>query len=225
MNRPFLLTPALGILLFASSCKKDEKPEVPVLQLPVNGATSVSHFPTFQWNSSKHADEYEIQVSTSGSDFSGGYLKDGATTGSTSYKNTSLYYGNNVYYWRVRAINGDAESGWSEVRLFVVDSNSPDEPGPVFGTIMFYDPTLASGLTYEISISLHGPQQLDCAGGWPSDCNAPASCGFTRFTGIYSTTYYVTVEYATGPNTGQTAFSGSVYGSLGSCQRINVHDL
>ncbi len=222
----------LRSLLFAamivgiSGCKKKEEiPAAPSLQLPVNEATSVSHFPTFSWNTVEDADSYELQTSTSGSSFSGTDLKDQVLTSSTSYKNTSLDYGMDIYFWRVRAKNGEGDGPWSEVRTFSVDSNSPDAPGPVFGTIILYDPDLPSGVTYSITMSLNGPQTLGCAGPWPTDCNAPASCAFVRYTGIYSTTYYVTGTYASGPNSGQTAFSGSISGSLGFCQRVDVDDL
>lgn len=210
-----------------SGCKKDDEkiPVAPGLVLPVNEASSVSHFPTFSWNAVAGADTYELQTSTSGSSFSGSDLMDQTGTSSTSFKNTTLYYGNDLYYWRVRAKNGEGDGPWSEVRVFGVDNNSPDQPGPVFGTIILYDPTLPSGVTYTISISLNGPQTLGCAGPWPTDCNAATTCAFVRFTGIYSTTYSVTVTYASGPNTGQVAFSGGIFGSLATCQRVNVNDL
>ena len=227
--------PQLRSLLFfalvvgVSSCKKKEEiPSAPTLQLPVSDATSVSHFPTSSWNTVEDADTYEVQTSTSGSSFSGTDLMDQTGTSSTSFKNTTLYSGNDLYYWRVRAKNGEGDGPWSEVRVFGVDNNSPDQAGPVFGAIMLYDPTLSPAVSlYEISLTQSGPRTLGCAGPWPSDCNAEPSCAFVRYTGIYSTNYYVTVTYAyaSGPNTGQTAFNGTISGSLDSCQRINVHDL
>ncbi len=117
----------LASLLFgATSCKKEkEDPTVPALVSPANNAAAVNRYPTFTWNASQHTQGYEIQVSTSSTDFSLSVIKDKSTTTATSYRNASLYYANGTYYWRVQAKDGDAASDWSEVRAFVVDANSP----------------------------------------------------------------------------------------------------
>jgi hypothetical protein len=207
-------------------CKKEKEiPGVPSLQLPVNEATSVSHFPTYTWNEVKDADNYEVEVSNSASDFGPTQIMDQATTSSISYKNADLYYGNGFYYWRVRASNSKGDGNWSEIRMFRVDSNSPDQPGPDFGQVLVYDPSLPSGVTYSVSLYGFGSAGISCAGGWPSDCDAPDTCSFARFNGIYDGYYNCTVNYSSGPNSGQTAFTGHVSGSLGQCVRVNVHDL
>ncbi len=211
-----------------SACKKDDEKKVsdaPTLQLPVNEATSVSHFPTFSWNAAGNAELYDIQISRSGGSFSSSDLMDTYSTTSTSYKNASLYYANDLYYWRVRGKSSEGDGPWSEVRRFGVDANSPDQPGPVFGSIVLYDPDLPDGMSYTIQMSQNGDRTLSCAGSWQTPCSAEEDCTFLRYTGIYSTTYYVTARYATGPNTGAIAYQGSVNGSLGSCQRVDLDDL
>jgi len=230
-NRPFPFLRLVGVLLavpfLLSGCKKEEEkvviPGIPGLQLPVNGAAGVSHLPTFQWNAVQGAVSYQIQTSNSGSDFSS--PKDYGTTSGTTFRNTNEYYDNGLYYWRVRAHNSAGDGGWSEVRLFAVDNNSPDAQGPVFGKLMFYHPTMPSGVTYQITISGLSQQTLGCAGAYPVDCEVPFSCEFARFTGVYNNSYYTTITYASGPQQGQTRYTGTVSGSLGSCTRINVQSL
>lgn len=228
MNRtlPLILLLATATVL---GCKKEKEDRsikaAPSLQLPVNGATSVSHFPTFSWNSVENANSYEIQTSFSGSSFSGSDLKDNSIPSGTTYRNSTLDYTNGAYFWRVRALGSEGTGPWSEVRTFVVDSNSPDAPGPDFGTIILYDNDLPSGVSYTIQMSLNSPQTLSCAGPSPMNCSVPSDCSFVRFTGIYDATYYVTGIYASGPNAGTTAFTGAINGSLGYCQRTDIDDL
>lgn len=226
---PFLRL--FGVFLVTSvlftGCKKEEEkvviPGIPGLQLPVNEANGVSHLPTFQWNAVDGAVSYQLQTSTSGSDFSN--LKDYGTTSGTSFRNSNEYYENGVYYWRVRAHNSAGDGGWSEVRSFAVDNNSPDAQGPVFGKLLFYHPTMPSGVTYQITISGLSQQMLSCAGAYPSDCEAPASCEFARFTNVYSSSFYTTITYASGPQQGQTRYTGYISGNLGICTRVNVASL
>lgn len=198
-------------------------PSPPALQLPVNEAMGVSHLPTFQWNAVEGATSYEVQSSTSGSDFS--TPKDNGYTVGNSFRNTNVYYDNDVYYWRVRAINSAGTGGWSEIRSFVVDGNSPDVQGPVFGKLMFYHPSMPSDVSYQITMSGLGQQTLGCAGPYPADCEAPSTCGFARFTGVYSSSFYTTITYASGPQQGQTRYNGYISGTLGICTRINVASL
>ena len=87
---------------------------------PSNGDT-VTINPTLVWNSSNGATSYELQVS-SDPNFNG-YLSGTDNLNSTSYTFNNL--GTNHYalfYWRVRAKNAQATSGWSDVWNFTTIS-------------------------------------------------------------------------------------------------------
>ncbi len=201
-------------------------PGVPTLQTPVNGATSVSVFPTFTWNGVSGANSYEVQISSSGGTFAGSDLEDqGTVYGSTSYKNNSHQYSSGAYFWRVRAKNSAGSGNWSSVFTFGVDSNSPDQPGPVFGKLLIYEPNLPPGISYAVQMNGWSDRIISCAGAIPLNCDVPDSCTFARYTGIYSQTLNITVKYANGPNQGQIVNQGTVIGSLGMCERIKVSDL
>lgn len=221
----------VSAVLILVSCKKEEKdevviPGVPTLQTPVNGATSVSVFPTFTWNGVSGATSYEVQVSSSGGTFAGSDLEDqGIVYGSTSYKNNSNQYSSGVYFWRVRAINSAGTGNWSASYTFSVDNNSPDQPGPVFGKLLIYEPNLPSGISYAVQMNGWSDKIISCAGSIPANCDVPDSCTFARYTGIYSQYLNITVRYANGPNEGQIVNQGTVSGSLGMCERIKVSDL
>lgn len=93
-----------------------QAPPVPTLVSPPNGSTGVPLTPTLVWNSSPGADNYTVQVATN--------LNFNSPVVNTITTNTSYtippgrLQGNQLYYWRVNAINSGGTSNWSIVWNF-----------------------------------------------------------------------------------------------------------
>ena len=93
-------------------------PTAPVLITPINGFISSSPTPIFTWNSVAYGHLYQIQISTS-SRFMTITQDRILEPGLTEYLADTLPTG--TYYWRVRAINIDNESGkWSAKRKIII---------------------------------------------------------------------------------------------------------
>ena len=107
-------------------------PSVPDLFLPANDTYMTNRTPTFSWSNSTDPEEdtitYNIQVDGS-IDFSSPAV-DGFDAGSiTEIANTTNWTATSdleeldtEYFWRVRAYDGIAYSGWSEIRNFSIIS-------------------------------------------------------------------------------------------------------
>jgi len=96
-------------------------PIVPTLLTPDNEATGVSITPTLTWNAAAYAESYAIQVAQHS-----GFMTSIAvntTTTATSFTTPELN-ANTVYYWRVKSINTNAESAWSDVRSFRTNASA-----------------------------------------------------------------------------------------------------
>ena len=90
-------------------------PDIPILNLPVNGATEQPVNLTLSWNTVPRTSLYRVQLSTV-SDFST-LLVDDSTFASNS-KAVGPLSRNTTYYWRVNARNAGGASAWSETRSF-----------------------------------------------------------------------------------------------------------
>ena len=134
-------------------------PSIPLLSLPVNGATSVSTTPTMTWLQSTGAITYQAQIATDNI-FSNIVLNvtDITNTNCIASGLTSL----NLYYWRVRAANGFGTSAWSSAWSFTTTGSVPTVPvlsSPASGsTGLSTSPTLtwnaSSGATsYALQVS------------------------------------------------------------------------
>ncbi|MEJ8800545.1 LamG-like jellyroll fold domain-containing protein [Pontibacter sp. H249] len=87
----------------------------PLLSSPANQSSEISTTPILMWAATQGATNYQVQVSTSSNFTSTVYNQSGIT--STSASVSGLVAGT-TYYWRVRAINGSAQSDWSNVWSF-----------------------------------------------------------------------------------------------------------
>ena len=99
-------------------------PTVPVLSLPIDGATNQLRIITLSWNTSSYATNYTLQVSTSSAFSTFVYnltVNSGATCSIGNLK------GNTRYYWRVSAANNSGSSAFSSIFSFVIGP-PPDAP-------------------------------------------------------------------------------------------------
>jgi photosystem II stability/assembly factor-like uncharacterized protein len=86
------------------------------LLLPANNETGVSLTPEFKWSSNTNAQSYRFQLALS-SDFAS------VSMDSTGISDTLFHYSeelqhSTMYYWRVKAVNEDGESNWSDIYSF-----------------------------------------------------------------------------------------------------------
>lgn len=89
---------------------------VPTLQLPADRATGISRTPILTWTPIAGAVSYDVQISTSTAFTSNAVNLTGVPANSAQI--STLLASRRLYYWRVRAVNGSAVSGWSAVRRF-----------------------------------------------------------------------------------------------------------
>lgn len=112
-------------------------PGAPTLVSPANGAVDVARTPLFTWNAVTQADTYELQVAT---DPGFSNVVYSATVDGTSHATTSALATLTLHYWRVRAVNGCGNGGYSAVWSFTTedapslllvddDDDSPDVVG------------------------------------------------------------------------------------------------
>lgn len=97
----------------------------PVLQTPENNATNVTHNPTFTWKPVAGAKVYEFMLDTK-SNFSTAIIRSNIPTNEIQLVQTLNE--NQLYYWRVRAINEEGTSPWSSVFTFTTGYYLPEAP-------------------------------------------------------------------------------------------------
>lgn len=123
----FLLLSIISLLFALVSCKdkmpvgpssKGPVPNAPKLVNPINNATNLPSMLTFRWDSVSTAQSYEVEISSS-TDFSSPEI-DKKNISQPSLVFSDLQKGTQ-YYWRVRAINQNGNSGWSDVWSFQVN--------------------------------------------------------------------------------------------------------
>jgi hypothetical protein len=100
------------------------QPQPPVLIAPINNATNVSLFPTFDWYDVTGATSYRIQV------FQGANVvidQAGLTTSGYTVVTALLNY-STAYYWRVNATGASGTSNWSAQWNFSTQPPGPPTP-------------------------------------------------------------------------------------------------
>src|SRR6202008_271111 len=99
-------------------------PSVPVLGLPLNGATNVLITTTLVWNRSSGSTSYQLQFST---DSTFAVTVKDTTVVETVFQTNSLQH-DTKYYWRVRASNLGGGSDYSSVMKFTTIIAPPSVP-------------------------------------------------------------------------------------------------
>lgn len=97
----------------------------PVLTSPSDGAENQSTSLTFLWEDSPGAETYKLQIATV-SDFSATFYNQDNLTETEQF--VDGFNTDQVYYWRVRAINEFGEGDWSEVWSFSTGIDVPSAP-------------------------------------------------------------------------------------------------
>ncbi|OGU56896.1 MAG: hypothetical protein A2X64_02585 [Ignavibacteria bacterium GWF2_33_9] len=99
-------------------------PQIPLLTNPANEATNRSLNLGFSWSISEFTYQYQFQLALDNA-FSN-IVSDQMVVGNgIVVKNLSPQ---TTYYWRVRAINDNGSSAWSDVNTFTTAAPTPDKP-------------------------------------------------------------------------------------------------
>ena len=146
-----------------------EPPLPPALAGPSDQEIVPIMSPTLNWNSVDGVTSYHLQVST-GTDFLDLSVDESAIEETSSA--LSELADNTIYFWRVKAVNEDGESDWSDVWQFTVAV-----PIPVPAMPLLVAPTDGSdGLEVELSISweaVEGAESYDVQLGDSEDFSSP----------------------------------------------------
>ncbi len=131
-------------------------PGAPTLQLPVNGATSVSGTPTFTWTGS-NSETYLVEVATDPG--FGTIVFSQSVTGTTVTPGVSLAP-NTLHYWRVTPANACGTGTTSAVFTFTTVNEICSSPGIAIpdsnptgasDSIVLADPSVLTGLKVKIA--------------------------------------------------------------------------
>ncbi len=177
-------------------------PGLPVLLSPAMGANADGPSQKLDWTDAKDAAGYRVQLSTDAA--FGTTLVDTAVVAS-EYVPASAWPTGTAYYWRVMAVNGVGDSGWTEPWSFTV----PPPPGQVAltspengATLATLSPTLGWGAVtgaagYELKYS------QDAAIGWGVTTVAVPTAGYTVATSLpYPKSFYWKVRALNGGGEG-----------------------
>lgn len=119
---------AAGWMVIDSRAATSQAPvPAPLLLTPLNWENTSSTTPTFTWENTLPADNFDLQIDDD-ADFSPPIVISVSVT-STSYTPSSPLQ-DNLYYWRVRQWRAGSSSTWS-VRVFRVDTVPPAPLVPV----------------------------------------------------------------------------------------------
>ena len=117
------ISPFCETLSFTTG-ETSEVPDIPVLANPEDYAVNIGLEPEFSWTASALASSYRIQIATE--PYFSNPVQDVAGLTSTTFTSPELQP-NQVYYWRVAAVNIAGLSNFSLARRFTTISGSPVE--------------------------------------------------------------------------------------------------
>lgn len=101
---------------------------------PANGVDGIPEIPTYTWNESIAATNYQIEIASDPSFSAASIIETNVVTGGSYVAGTQLDIGG-IYFWRIRPQNECATNDWSPINAFAVKSlsctNSVSSDGPV----------------------------------------------------------------------------------------------
>lgn len=97
----------------------------PILQTPENNAQNVNHTPTFTWKAVSGARSYDFMLDTK-SNFSTAIIRNNIPA--NEIRLVQILNENTTYYWRVRAVNEEGASDWSQTFTFTTAYYLPETP-------------------------------------------------------------------------------------------------
>ncbi len=108
-----------------------DPPSSVTLTSPQNNAEISASEPYFEWSSSQHASSYFFELSTH-NNFSSVLFDSSLAAPDTSMVLTQQVLANDsTYFWRVKALDGELESDWSDVFNFTVNLDVSVDPESV----------------------------------------------------------------------------------------------
>ncbi|MCX6156853.1 MAG: hypothetical protein NTY74_02615 [Ignavibacteriae bacterium] len=122
------------LLMLMISVSVMAQPSPPALIAPVNNATNVSLFPTFDWSDVSGATSYRIQIFTGATTV---LDQSGITASQYAIVSAVLAY-STQYYWRVNATGSTGTSNWSTQWYFTTQDAPPAVPillSPINGAV------------------------------------------------------------------------------------------
>ncbi|HPO63783.1 MAG TPA: YCF48-related protein, partial [Candidatus Kapabacteria bacterium] len=128
----------------------------PILKSPENGSLGVSNSPELEWYSVYTASSYLVQLSTT-YDFS--EIAYSLTTTQTSYSLSGLE-DSVLFYWRVKAYNGNDSTDWSNIWSFLTSQFAPpiaiypqNAAASVPTTMAFVWSAIPGAVSYHLQVS------------------------------------------------------------------------
>jgi Leucine-rich repeat (LRR) protein len=122
-----------GLTLYSADTELRLGLSPPTLVSPSDGAVSVSITPELEWNAVTNADTYEVQLNDDNSFATTLFTEE--TSNLTSQVTPNLLDGTTTYYWRVRALNTEDQSEWSEVMSFTTILDVPELTSPLDNSV------------------------------------------------------------------------------------------
>lgn len=175
------------------------QPQPPTLISPINNATGVSLFPTFDWSDVTGATSYRLQVIQGATIV----LDQSNITQSTFTVVSAVLTANTWYYWRVNATGPTGTSGWSASWNFQTGNNAP--PAPLLSS----PPNNATNVSLTPTLS------------W----NAASGADYYHIQVSTSNTFSTTVVDVTGiTGTGYSVPSGILFNNMTYYWRVNANN-
>jgi hypothetical protein len=104
----------------------NSSPNAPVLSAPADQTKNIEITPILFWNPSFGTGLYNLQISSSSTDWNSPIFNISNIKGTTPFYNIQSPLSNNqTYYWRVKANNSFGSGSWSVVRSFTTIQNEP----------------------------------------------------------------------------------------------------
>jgi len=131
----------------------------PVLKAPANGTAALPNVVLLEWYLTEGADKYEVQLAKDS--LFVGMVFEGLTQNNNSQQTEILEYFT-TYWWRIRGLNDDGNSDWSDAWKFKTVLTAPVLVSPPTNSYDMYTELLfdwkrdSNATTYHIQISTNG---------------------------------------------------------------------